>query len=188
MGSILSVKAHANSVLSSASYRFGPVMVDPGDADFIAEAPVKTVLLTHCHFDHIYGLNELVRLNPEALVYTNEKGREMLENPRRNLSFYQGEPFTFSRMENVRIVSEGDRIPLGEGHYATVYETPGHNPSCITYEIEGYLITGDAYIPGVKTVTNLPRGFKADAEASLKRILCLAEHPYPKTILPGHIL
>ena len=61
--------------------------------------------------------------------------------------------------------------------------TPGHNPGCITWAIGDAVFTGDAYIPGIKTVTNLPGADKALAAQSELSILKLAEG---KQIFPGH--
>lgn len=41
---------------------------------------ISGVLLTHAHFDHIYGLNEIIALFPTTKVYTNEFGKRMLLN------------------------------------------------------------------------------------------------------------
>ena len=85
--------------------------------------------------------------------------------------------------ENVVTCDEGSVIELFDGVQAKVYHTPGHNPSCLTYEIGDYLFTGDAYIPGVKVVTTLKGGDKAKAAESVERILRLAEG---KTVCAGH--
>ena len=37
---------------------------------------IKGVLLTHVHYDHIYGLPRLTELFPDLRVYTNGAGRE----------------------------------------------------------------------------------------------------------------
>ena len=47
---------------------------------------VKAVFLTHAHYDHIYGLNMLLEHFPDALVYTNEEGREALTDIKKNFS------------------------------------------------------------------------------------------------------
>ncbi len=49
------------------SYAFNGILIDPGDiwADF---ENTKTVLLTHAHFDHIYGLNGLLKYSPDVSV------------------------------------------------------------------------------------------------------------------------
>jgi glyoxylase-like metal-dependent hydrolase (beta-lactamase superfamily II) len=47
------------------------------------------------------------------------------------------------------------------------------------------VFTGDAYIPGIAVVTNLPKGNKEQAKQSVQKILDLASY---KTIYPGHRL
>lgn len=80
-----------NSIFTSYTYIL-PVgekecwLVDCGDIDKVIEAgwKVKGVLLTHVHFDHIYGLNELMKYMPNAVVYTNTEGQQALQNPKWN--------------------------------------------------------------------------------------------------------
>ena len=52
------------------------------------------VILTHAHFDHIYGLPELLKQYPNCKIYTNESGRETLANAKKNMSFYHESPVT----------------------------------------------------------------------------------------------
>ena len=66
-----------------------------------------------------------------------------------------------------------------------MFETPGHHPSCLTFMVEYNLFTGDAFIPGVKVVTNLPKGDNKLAQESMERILKLSEG---KRIRPGHFV
>lgn len=51
-------------------------LVDCGDIKPILERvgnkEIAGVLLTHAHFDHIYGLPELLKPYPDCRVYTNE--------------------------------------------------------------------------------------------------------------------
>ncbi len=84
---------------------------------------------------------------------------------------------------SMMLVQEGDFVPLFEERSARVYETPGHHPSCLTFEIGDCLFTGDAYIPGEKVITNLPGGNKGLAAESVKRIVELGER---KMIWSGH--
>ena len=66
-------------------------LMDCGDVEqIVRHIGTKTllgVMLTHAHFDHIYGLNDLLKQFPDALVYTNECGKEGLLNARKNMSF-----------------------------------------------------------------------------------------------------
>lgn len=144
---------------------------------------LKGVLLTHAHFDHIYGLNELLKLFPNTLVYTNESGKEALLDARKNMSLYHETPFIFEFPENIRIVNNGDEIALCENLIAKVLATPGHHPSCLSYIIEDAIFTGDSYIPGTKVVTNLPKGNKKQAQESIDKILAMSKG---RTIYPGH--
>lgn len=178
----MTVDSHINSLFGSVCYRVGCAAIDPGDR-WEGFEQVRAVLLTHAHFDHIYGLNELIRFSPQAVVYTNEAGREMLLDARKNLSFYHETPYIFEFPEKIRVINDGEIVCLPDELSAKALFTPGHNPSCITWIIGDALFTGDAYIPGIKTVTNLPKGNKAQALASEQLIKKLAEG---KRIFPGH--
>ena len=181
-----------NSIFTSKTYilhdtNYSSIwLVDCGDIDKvltqIGERVIEGVLLTHAHFDHIYGLPELLRRFPHCQVVTNEAGLEALRNDRINLSRYHGTAMSVSP-ENVLLVQEGDSVPLFEDLSARVYETPGHHPSCLTFEIGDCLFTGDAYIPGEKVITNLPGGNKGLAAESVKRIVELGDG---KMIWSGH--
>ena len=145
---------------------------------------IEGVLLTHAHYDHMYGLPRLREPFPEVKVYTNEAGREALGNERINMSRYHDDPINYVS-DTIVVCSEGTEIELFEGMIAKVYETPGHNGSCLTYEVGEYLFTGDSYIPGIKVVTNLLGGNKEMALKSLERIKMLAEG---KILCPGHVV
>lgn len=147
---------------------------------------IKGVFFTHTHFDHIYGVKKLLRLFPSCLVYTTEYGVKGLNSDKLNLSRYHtGDSIKFSSC-NVRILREGDIIPLFNGDTRLmVMETPGHDPSCLTYRIDNTLFTGDAYIPGVRTITNLPHGNKLAAKYSEMRIKEVIEK-YKCDVYPGH--
>ena len=192
----LRIEYLTNSIFSSRTYWFAEKdrnrfwLVDCGDLDLVIRhlpenAKIIGVLLTHVHFDHIYGLNQLIGKFPGCKVYTNNFGQKSLTDPKRNFSRYHTdvEDFVFSYPENVVVVGEGEKIELFEGIYADVYHTPGHDESCLCYEIGEDIFTGDAYIPGVGANTQLPHANKEQAQQSMERILKLAEW---KIILPGH--
>lgn len=99
------------------------------------------------------------------------------------MSKYHGTPVIYEK-DNVVVVHEGETLGLFEREPEMVfYETPGHNPGCLTIMMGGVAFTGDAYIPGVGTNTRLPRANKEQAAVSLERILKLAKR---KKILSGH--
>lgn len=144
---------------------------------------VAGLLLTHAHFDHIYGLEALVEHYPSSLVYCNEYAKEALASDKLNLSKYYGTPIVYEK-DNVVVVHEGERMTLFEDEPPIeFFETPGHNSGCLTMVMGDIIFTGDAYIPGVGANTRLPRANKVQAAVSLERILKLAEG---KRVLPGH--
>lgn len=169
-------------MFNSASYCIGDTMIDVGD-EWKCFMDVCSVLLTHAHFDHIYGLNELWDINNDIKVYTNRFGLKALLDARLNMSFYHSTPFVFAHPDNIVVVEDGEILELSDGLEARVIFTPGHNPSCITWMIGDMLFTGDAYIPGIKTVTTLPGGDRQQAVRSEKSIKKLMQG---LRIYPGH--
>lgn len=161
-------------------------LVDCGDFDLIIDKignkHVTGVLLTHAHFDHIYGLPALIERFPECKIYTNDIGRETLSDSKLNMSLYHETPLTVDGTQ-IQICSENEKISLSKGVKATVYETPGHHPSCLTFMVGDYLFTGDAYIPGIKVFTGFPHSNRRQAQESVERILQLAANCL---IMPGH--
>lgn len=163
-------------------------LVDCGDIEKVIDQGWKVVgvLLTHSHYDHIYGLNKLIKLFPSVLVYTNAEGKKGLLNPRWNFSRYHTdvEDFIFKYPENVRVIADRDVILLNDYLKITTLLVPGHEPSCVAYTSGDFIFTGDAYIPGVKVVDTFPRSNKELAQSSLDLLRKLEEQGI--TILPGH--
>lgn len=179
---MIEISLFCNQVFNSVSYRIGNCLIDPGD-EWEGFYDVNAVLLTHAHFDHIYGLNRVIELNPNARIYTNESGREMLLNARKNLSFYHETPFSVSNQAHIVTVNDSEDIEIEEKFKVRAVFTPGHNPSCITWIIDNLILTGDSFIPGYKVITKLPEGDKLQSLVSMKIIEELAKG---RIIYPGH--
>ncbi len=175
---------HINTVFNSICYRFGDAIIDPGDT-WNGFSDINNVLLTHAHFDHIYGLNRIIEENPDAKVYTNEVGEEMLMDARKNMSFYNETPFIFMYPERIILIQDDAEIYFGDGITVKAVFTPGHNPSCITWVVDDMLFTGDSYIPGLKTIINLPGG---DKTMTVQSENLIRELSIGKTVYPGHTI
>jgi len=182
------VRQVVNRIFNSCTYVLScggdTWLVDCGDVDRILphiKGNVRGVLLTHSHFDHIYGLNHLLALFPGLDILTNESGREGLLSDKLNFSRYHEEPFVLDAPENIKIVNDGAIVSLFEGVSASAVYTPGHSPSCVTWMVNDMIFTGDSYIPGIKTVVSFPHSDKelaASSEAMIKR-LARQCHIYP---------
>ena len=188
-----------NSVFTSRTYILSTDdsndywIVDCGDIEPLIEKishscqgefNIKGVLLTHAHYDHIYGLPRLRELFPDIKIYTNEFGKKSLANERINMSRYHEDPINYSS-DNVIDIPDGGLISLFDGVNAIAHYTPGHNPSCVTFEVGNYLFTGDAFIPGIDVVSNLPYSNKEQVPDSLEKIKALA---VGKIVCAGHEL
>ena len=184
VGSVMSAKVYALSDGISQDY----YLIDIGD--FVAaqqllpnDARVRGVFLTHGHHDHIAGINALKAAYPECVVYASEECQKMLASAKANLSYYVEKASEIEYTGEVTLLHDGDSIELFKGIHLEVIATPGHHPSCLSYLVGDYLFTGDSYIPGVKVVTNLPKGNKKQAEESVARILELGRD---RVICAGH--
>jgi len=161
-------------------------LVDVGDVepiiDIVGNRELKGILLTHSHFDHIYGINKIIERFPNCVVYTSIDGKEGLYSDRYNFSRYHGESIIFQG-ENIHVLNDGEEIQVFPNINMKAILTPGHDRSCVTYYTEDDIFTGDSYIPGIKVITTFPRSNKDDAEKSLAHIMELSVN---RNIYPGH--
>lgn len=165
-------------------------LIDAGNTielmDYLATGKkLKGIFLTHTHFDHINGLNQIIELYPEVDVYGHRLSQDYLNNPERNLSLFNETPFSYSG--KIQHLQEGVEIQLNEKFKIRTLEVPGHHPTCLAFQVGKYLFTGDAYIPGTKVVTHLPEGNKEFAKQTEERIIAKASF-LGMLICPGHTL
>ena len=161
-------------------------LVDCGDVDKIIPLIVGRlggVMLTHSHFDHIYGLNQLEERFPGTPIYTNEDGKQGLLSDKLNLSRYHEDPFVLDCPDCIRTLDDRQCLSLFEGISAQAVYTPGHSPCCVSWVLDDAVFTGDSFIPGVKTVTLFPH---ADKRLAMQSELLVRQLARSRTIYPGH--
>lgn len=165
------------------------LVIDPaGDVERIEEmldilrARVKYIYLTHCHGDHIGGVNELKkRRGGKILIHRIES--ENLNNPQVNLCDYIG-------IEEIELdvdsrVDDKDLIHIGDIELEVIH-TPGHtNGGTSLYCAEQkMLFSGDTLFKGTWGRTDLPTSSLKDImDSIINKLLVL---PDDTIVYPGH--
>lgn len=166
-------------------------VVDPGDTDAVFEwmkthskTVISGILLTHAHFDHIYGMNEIITRYPECVIYiANEYGKEALSNPKTNGSKYTDEG-SLVVDENATVLFFNETLQLWEGVEMRTFNTPGHSDDSQCFIVDGMLFTGDTLIKDVRTVTKLKGGSVEKLDESMKMFAGLKGNGFK--VMPGH--
>lgn len=164
------------------------ILFDPADkGDYIYHSledkgfTVAAILLTHGHFDHIWGLEELKELSG-AKVYAYEEEKEVCENASVNVSKGAGRPCEITADEYVK---DGATISVA-GMNCQLIATPGHTKGscCYYFEEEGILISGDTLFQESVGRTDLPTGSMSALVRSVKEKLMVL--PADVKVYPGH--
>ena len=142
----------------------------------------EAILLTHAHFDHVWGVQPLV----EAFgcpVYLSRKDDEVL----RAHSGYIRKAGLKTQVEifDYQDVNDGDILEKG-GCRWKVIATPGHTPGGVCYYCEeaGILLSGDTLFQGSIGRTDLEGGNYDDLIRSIMD--SLMGLPGDTDVLPGH--
>ena len=156
--------------------------VDPGCSsqaelskltDFVSSRGLRPVciMLTHAHFDHIYGTDSLSGFYGGLPVYMHPEEKYTLENtnpfvcklfglPLPEIDFARSLLDGTSDTESVlRTVTGGDVIEVGSLRF-NVVETPGHTCGgvCFFEDTERIMFTGDTLFAGAIGRTDHPGG------------------------------
>ena len=163
------------------------VFVDPADQGAYLYEQVKAglqivgIVLTHGHFDHIWGANELRKLSG-AKIYAQDVEKALCENAETNLSAQCGRPETVIPDVYVR---DGEEITLA-GMTAKVIATPGHTVGscCYYFAKDKVLISGDTLFQESVGRTDFETGSYSAIIRSVNEKLFLL--PDDVKVYPGH--
>ncbi len=144
------------------------IVIDtPGEADNLIEAAKRTdvqaVLITHGHFDHLMGYQDVVpELGAPAGIGPGDIG-DMPSPPQ-------------------IVIRDGDEFTAGTIKL-TAIATPGHTPGSTCFVVESHLFTGDTLFPGGPGKSGSPESFKQLVESIKSRLFVLEP---AGTFYPGH--
>lgn len=164
------------------------IVVDPGgNAPMLAQKiraagyQPKAVLLTHGHFDHAMGAEELAK-EFGISIYVHEADQKTLEDPSYNVSGMTGRQMVFHADKSF---TEKDVLELA-GFQIEVLHTPGHTPggACFYLKEEKVLFSGDSLFNGSIGRTDFPGGSASQLVRAVKdKLMCL---PDEVKVYPGH--
>jgi glyoxylase-like metal-dependent hydrolase (beta-lactamase superfamily II) len=153
----------------------------------LGSADLRWIIVTHIHLDHAGGVGDMAAAFPNATVVVHERGARHLLDPTRLIDsaarvygpLLDG---LYGRMLPVpqdRLVAaaDGHRVDLGDGHFLTMVDSPGHakHHHAVLDEQTGTLLVGDAVgvkLPdfGILRPATPPPDFDLEqATASLRR-------------------
>lgn len=166
------------------------ILVDPAsDYDLIKKKlnqinkPLKAILLTHAHFDHIGALDDVVakyqvpvymhRLEFDFLTDTYKNGSEKFKQ-------YGLEPITSNVSPNQ--LDEGS-VEI-EGFQFNVLHTPGHSPGSLSFVFDEFAVVGDTLFKQGIGRTDLYKGDYETLVASILNKIFELDEDLP--LFPGH--
>ncbi|URJ59569.1 MBL fold metallo-hydrolase [Paenibacillus polymyxa] len=178
-------------VLSIRSFNLGPlqtnayllqgddpqraIIIDPGMNPgpllrAIESLTIEAILLTHAHFDHIGGVEE-IRNAKGCPVYLHALEQDWLTSPKLNGSLMWPEaspPISTGPAEYD--LAEGQQLNL-IGHTFQVFHTPGHSPGSVSFLCGKDLFSGDVLFRQGVGRTDLTGGRERDLYDSIQNKL-----------------
>ncbi len=179
---------------ASASYlvtddeRSEAYVIDPSAEPAVAFArllnevpPIKGILLTHAHFDHMLALEGWRRTTGAPVAVMAADAEAFGDSHKNGYRYFFEEELTFSPPD--RLLTAGEVLPFGK-ESLTVIPTPGHTKGSCAFDSGEVLFTGDTLFEGGGYGrTDLYGGNTEELFASLRRLLLLSGE---RAVYPGH--
>jgi glyoxylase-like metal-dependent hydrolase (beta-lactamase superfamily II) len=153
----------------------------------ITSQPIRRVIVTHYHADHVYGLQVFKALGAD--IWAHKRGQEYLEGPVAEQRLAQRREDLFPWVdENTRVLPadkwlDGDaEFEMGGLHFKLTYVGPAHAPDDLAIFVpeDNVLYSGDVVFKG-----RVPYVGDANSKLWLQALDKLLVFK-PKYMIPGH--
>ena len=157
------------------------ILIDPGiDTEKILsetkDVNINYILLTHCHFDHLYSLN---KIRGEKKVAGTKNCSLNMIRPEISLCDFKCLPDASCDIE----MEDGEEMNF-HGIKVKCIHTPGHTNGSCCFLIENNLFSGDTLFNGNIGRCDLPTGDFKEIENSIRNKLYKLENDI--LVYPGH--
>lgn len=146
------------------------------------ELKVKAILLTHGHFDHIFGIMLLEKEYPSPIYIHESEAKLFLDNDFNYASMF-GRKFDLSKDITIIPFKHLDEINISS-FKVKVHHTPGHTAGSSCFQVEGNLFTGDTLFSMGVGRTDLMTGNLNALRKSLDYIF--SSFSTKTMVYPGH--
>lgn len=168
-------------------------IVDPGSEKneglykFLAAEGLipKYIVLTHEHFDHCWGVNDLRNHFLNAKLVCRASCSVAIQDKKKNYSVFYQQPGFDIKVADLIIENIDWQLEWNDS-LIKFYMAEGHTTSGIIFRIDNYVFTGDELIKGVKTVTKLKTGSKEKLKESVKMLSDFNLENGDLMVCPGH--
>ncbi|KOR13564.1 hydroxyacylglutathione hydrolase [Staphylococcus carnosus] len=145
--------------------------------------PLKAIILTHAHFDHIGALDEVLE-KFDVPVYLHSEEFDFFQDPSKNGSA------KFKQYGFKPVISKAQPLSLDEGpnkiggFEIDVLHIPGHSPGSLTYVFNDFAVVGDTLFNNGIGRTDLYRGDYETLVDSIQDKIFEIDGDLP--LYPGH--
>lgn len=178
----------ANCYIVTDDNSMTAAVIDPGvNSDelnnLLLGYELNYILLTHGHFDHIYGCESLKELYPECKICIHSNDEPCLNNSELNLA---GDYDGYLPSINADIVFKGnEELEIVPGVTVKVLHTPGHSKGSVCYTDfdNGFMFSGDTLFCRTVGRTDFIGGDFDEMMSSIKTLSTLNPDI---CVFPGH--
>ena len=174
------------------------IVIDPCfDTDAAEKFVIDYILITHEHYDHIFGVNKWKERTGAPLVCSKICGDRIKDSKKNQARHFDSfcEIQSFSARWNpalfdldytceADITFEKEKCIDWQGYRIKLIEIPGHSPGSIGIWIDNVFFSGDSLLEGKEIELRFPGGSSKQWEETGKKVI--DSIPDGTLIYPGH--